>query len=622
MRLRPTTRALQTLGQAVWVLLNNGFEAVVWGNVRAGSIRLAGSPPSLRLLIRLGLWSVIGLLAMLLLGDTWRHASPLLPLLFYTDALSGLFAPALFVPVVFGLLSLAWAYLLAGGLHAPWPVRLAVLVLFALFDLSLTLSLVTGALTEIGLLLTGLGGGAWSLLALALHSVAWVALLALFVWRARRPVHLGVEFPVLLAATAAMFFSSYLANLLGNRVFQSEAVASALQLTQTLQIISIFLMPFLVMAGAEVAELGLQLTRQTAGYLGRNRALRQGGGRRLWIAGLSFFLGVRLLAQWLLPLLRGEAAPWRAGAALIVAVLLVVFMMTRGRVAGTALPVWVVPLAAVLLYGLLIVVQVTGFAQVIVAVAALMARASAEAIIAVVDGFFVALTEVNEFLVAAAAWSIATTQTVQALLERRRIPAGAVYLWVFGLWVMGWVLTRVGEPLGALNFDYKHLSALMTPLLLAALGLLAAARRLTARRLLYLTAAALLFALLEFQALLSDPLSPLFGLLGAEAALLSVSIFLNVMAAGNRFGLNAESATFPRAARGLLYFGYALLTVTTVNWLAVSHHASAMATNEQVTQNGYLAIGLPLAFWALLVGSDELMGESPLADAEEEVGKR
>jgi hypothetical protein len=233
--------------------------------------------------------------------------------------------------------------------------------------------------------------------------------------------------------------------------------------------------------------------------------------------------------------------------------------------------------------------------------------------LALIERLFRALAEANEFLVALVAWAAAAVLAVHARLRRRLLPGAALYLGVFGLWLVWWVLTRAGEPLDALNFDYGDMAALMTPVLLLLLAALLAARRLTAPALLYLTAVAAAVALLEFQSLLSDPLSPLFGLLGAEAALLSVSIFLNVMSAGNRFGLNAESPAFPRAARGLLYFGYALLTVTTVNWLAAAHHVSAMSFNEQVTQNGFIALGLPLAFWALFTGSQHVLGQSPLS---------
>jgi hypothetical protein len=35
-----------------------------------------------------------------------------------------------------------------------------------------------------------------------------------------------------------------------------------------------------------------------------------------------------------------------------------------------------------------------------------------------------------------------------------------------------------------------------------------------------------------------------------------------------------------------------------------------MAVNEQLAQNGFVVIGLPLAFWALLTANAELLGEA------------
>ncbi len=49
------------------------------------------------------------------------------------------------------------------------------------------------------------------------------------------------------------------------------------------------------------------------------------------------------------------------------------------------------------------------------------------------------------------------------------------------------------------------------------------------------------------------------------------------MSAGNRFGLNDESAALPRLTRGLLYFGYALLAMASMKWLADQHQVIALA---------------------------------------------
>jgi len=61
-------------------------------------------------------------------------------------------------------------------------------------------------------------------------------------------------------------------------------------------------------------------------------------------------------------------------------------------------------------------------------------------------------------------------------------------------------------------------------------------------------------------------------------------------------------------------FGYALLVVITINWLAASHNASQTAQNNLITEGSFRIIGLPLAFWALIVGSETVMGEpSPVS---------
>ena len=229
------------------------------------------------------------------------------------------------------------------------------------------------------------------------------------------------------------------------------------------------------------------------------------------------------------------------------------------------------------------------------------------------NSFFRFLARENEVFVAAVALLIGLAGWVQARVRRRPLPAAALYAWIFAVWLLFWTFTRRGQPLGQWSFTYRDIEALMAPVLLGRLLLAGLARRLSRKTVLHLTAAAVLLWLLESQSWLSDPLSPLFGLLGAQAIFLSISIFLNVMQAGDHFALNQETQRFPRASRALLYFGYALLTVTTINWLAASHNAPALAQQGQVAQNGFIAIGLPLAFWTLLTASPELLGDEPKA---------
>ncbi len=612
--IRPTLRSVRTFAQTTWVLVASGWETFVWGNIRAGSVSLAGTPRSFRLLIRAGLWLTIALLITLLFGDTWRALSPLVPMLFYSDSLSGLYAPQIFVPITIGLLALAWAYLVSGSLHAPWWGKALVLVLLAIFDSGLSLQLVTDLLSDVSLLAAGYSSALWSLLAVAAHVAGWLGLLALFALRWRRRPAPGFEFPAALALMTLLLFSSYYGTLAGSQAFQLAAVASSLQLTNTLETIGILLLPFLLISGSEVAGFGMTLTRELTGRLASPRLSERKWQRRLWVGALLIFLLWRLASLWIAPLVsRGQ---WIPGGGAVIAVLAggLLYLVLRRRPAIGDLPEWVVPSAAVLLYVLLLAVELIGFGEAIVAAAALESGLSADRILAAVNSLFAFVARQNEVFVAGVALLAGLAGWGRARLRRQPLPAAALYAWLFAGWLLFWSLTRRGQVLGQWSFTYRDIEALMAPGLLVALVLAALARRTTRRTLLHLTAAAVLLWLLESQSWLSDPLSPVFGLVGAQAVFLSVSIFLNVMQAGDHFALNEEHEHFPRLSRAQLYFGYALLTVTTVNWLAASHNAPAMAQQGQVATNGFIAIGLPLAFWTLLTANAALLGDDAPAD--------
>ena len=623
----PSLRLLRTAGQTLWVLVSTGWEMVFWGNVRAGSISLANTTRSFRVLIRLGLWLTVGLLIMLLFSDVWRIISPLQPLIFYTSALAGSFAPEYFVPVMVGLLALAWAYLLCGALHAHWAAKLFVLFLFGLFNLSFGFQIIPNLFLEIDIIASGLGFSLWSGLALVVQLGGWLVLLAIFVWRWRRPIALGLEFPLMLMVIVALLFSGYFSAQLSAGIFQAQAQSSGLQLTQALSLISTFLIPFLLIAGVEVATFGMSLTEAIATRLRHVPQIQEGRGQRLWIIGLAALLCIRLILQWIVPLFNHGDIAFSWGAVVIALLLLVIFARVRRDQTAENLPWWMIPVVAFALYAVLFVLQIISYVEIGLGIAAVLLGRDPDAILEIFSRLMFFLAEWNELFVGALGVLAGLGLWLRARLKRQPLPPAALYLFIFSLWITWWVFTRGNRPLGVLSFRYNDLSTFMTPVLLGILLVSVATRRpsarfasgqvLSTRFLVHLTAAATLFWLLEFQDFLSNPLSSAFGLLGAQAALLSVSIFLNVMAAGNRFSLNVESGNFPRYARSLMYFGYALLTVASINWLAASHDVSAMANNEQITRNGYVAIGLPLAFWALIAGSVTVLGEGAPTLAED-----
>jgi hypothetical protein len=291
-------------------------------------------------------------------------------------------------------------------------------------------------------------------------------------------------------------------------------------------------------------------------------------------------------------------------------VFLVLFVWVRRSPAGV-LPDWVVPAAAVLLYAILFAIEIGFLLTMTAGIVFITASGSASSTGALEEGIssiFNALGKWNEVYVSGVALLAGLALWWRARRLRLPVPPAATYAFVLAIWLSWWIFTRPDRFLGALTFRYEHFAAMTTLFLIALfLGTLSL-RRLTPRALALLSAAAILFWVLGARVWLTDPLSPLFVWLGAQAAFLSVSVFLNVMNAGNRFALNAENPRWPRLPRTLLYFGYALLTVISMVWLAASHQADALATKDLIGQNGFTAIGLPLAVWSLMTGSQDLLG--------------
>ncbi|HLF89523.1 MAG TPA: hypothetical protein VI451_11290, partial [Anaerolineales bacterium] len=345
----------------IWMILRRGWHLLVWEDVRAGTINLAGMPRSFRALMRLGIWLTVLLLISMIFSEGWRVVSPLQPLIFYNDHLAGLFVPELLVPVVFGLLAIAWAYLLAGALHAPWFAKLLVLFLFGMFDYGLMLTPLSLFLGEIELLLSGFTLaqiGLWNTLAVFATGVGWLFLLVLFLVRWRRPERPGLEFPLILAGMLLLLFSAHFGVQFGNMVTQTQAAVTGLQLTTGLEQMDTLLNPSLVIAGVEIVLFGMTVTRLVCVPLSQRAGLRTDKGRLWWTLGLSVFLVFRLWQDWADPLWNGTEANFSWGLVMIGAVLLPVFFWAYRRRPRGALPVWVIPGAAVLLFAILFVLQI------------------------------------------------------------------------------------------------------------------------------------------------------------------------------------------------------------------------------------------------------------------------
>jgi len=593
-RFPPTLVHWRRLGQALWLALRGGWRALVWGDLTSGMVNLRGAPASVRMLVWTALLLLLALLLSLLFNDVWRAAFALRPVSFLTVTSAPALAPRPLIPITLGLLALAWAYILSGALAAGRWLKLFVLVVFAVdFFFSLTYG----------------GGSGWSALLLSLQ-LAGAAGIALIFWRMRGPQRRpGVAFALLLTCTTAMWMAGYMrAWLLEQELNASEAWTASL-VGAEVQFMAVFLFPFVVMAGAEIAELAVEMTGVVGG------AIRGFRPPARWLAlALAAGLGYRAWGLWLAPLIAGE--PWngRPAAWIALALMAAVVGLARARGSERELPAWamVAPAAALgaTLFAATLVVLVVGGGAIALLVVGGEGTTLYQQGMAAVERGLQSLLKMDQLAVAGLVAGWGAWMARKARQQGRNLPAVAVFAWVFAIW-SAWKWALASRPEWAVwQFDYTDMDAVLS---LAALMLLAglwATRRLTESRLEWLLAAALLAWFLGLQDFLSDPLSPLFGLLGAQALFLSVGVFMNVMSAGQRFLLNENLADPRRFHRILLYFGYALLSVTITHWQWAAHQRAQIHLIDLQARNGFLLVGLPLAFYALFARTNDIMGET------------
>ena len=390
--------------QSVLNSIRGGWHFLVWEDVRAGTIQLTGTPRSFRVLMRLGFWLTIFLLVTLVFNDAWRGFSHLQPLTIYNDELAGLYVPELFVPVTFGLLAMAWAFLLTGALHTPWPVKLLILILFGMFDYGLMITPVSLMTGEIELLLSGFSlqqVGVWNLAAVLLQGVGWMFLLGLFSARWRRPARPGLEFPLVLSLTTVLLFAAYFAVQLSESTTGAALSASGLQLTFALGQMDTVLVPFLVIAGVEVVQLGMSLTGIIASRIGETFEKNTAHGLLFWTMGVGMLLLFRLGQQWVGPLLTGAEIQFSWGAVMIWGVFLLIFAGVRPHRLDKSLPGWVIPGVAFLMYAVLFVLEIGSLLSATVGIVLILAGAVTlgNVVVNFMTDFFDLFARWNEILV-------------------------------------------------------------------------------------------------------------------------------------------------------------------------------------------------------------------------------
>jgi hypothetical protein len=595
----PTLAVLATIAGVVWSASFGILRDFVWADLRGGMLRVDGFSRVTRGLVIIGFALLFAMLGVLLTNDGLRDHFPLLELS-PPDARRGSMLPLAVVPVTMFMLSLAWGYLLAGGLHSHPALRLLVLFLYLFNHADFT-----GKIWDDKPLLTLL---------------SWTPLLGLIVffalrWRTRS--NPSLELPVLLGLVSANHLISHVHLADAIRIGTGSLFLSSLN--NTILNLTLFVTPLLLLTGMDIAD----FTQRAGGWVGQIARQR-----------LSHWLLMPLLAAALIFLLRdversivqvwsdvGTARTlliYAMGAAVPVWCMLIWFAIRRiserrvveGMTTESVLDVvsrWALPvilgffslqfMSFALVTGALLLVAV-GVIRLVDAPAAF-------------DAIGTAMR--NETLIVS--WRLVASGVaviIGLLCATRRQIELALYLLVFGLVSLRNTLTSPGRLLNGLvpNGAIDPADACWALLVAGLCIRLALRRALSAERCAGLLTLAITLLLIQQSEFIGNRFSPFFSFAGV--GFVAFGIFWDAVTIGS--WANEDSPGLPRISRVLLYIGYVLLTVTVVNWALALHDLGASARlTGSVALDGFRFIGKPFLYtiFAVVLGPLLLPRQQP-----------
>jgi hypothetical protein len=555
----------------------------IWGSISENAIDLRPFSRTLRLIGAVGIGLITAFLLGLLFSDALRINAPLELLANDSSSTRGLSVPAFAIPLTLLAIAVGWGYMLAGALHARPLVRWMVLLVFML-------QILFPLLTQIAAL-----QGPF-LLATA---VAVLALVVCFVVLPRVALPLPLEWSMVLALSGTLIVIVLSGSLRLERISGTSwlnDMVSSILLSQF-----VFVVPFLVIAGLGWADFALEASRWITG------AARRHATGAVLTAILLGALAYRLygLSSAVGGLPDDEQLRAWGGAAILLAGLVAILLWRTRLAPGSAIPQRLIISLALLVPAVQILLTI---APTLIGVPALLnitpeTGRQFSTIAEVVGQLSDLELRVRPFILIGAGLLLTWLGT------RRGSPS----LRTFGL-IVAWTqlctwLTGAYGPLTSLRFTYADVDALALVALTAISIVLLATRRLTEGRALRLLAIVVLMALLNQTDFLDNPFSPLFGFAGV--AFLAFGIVWNILTAGNGFA-NADTPGLPRESRLLLYLGYVLLSVSISHWYLISHNIDMQNRQSTVNSLGFLTIGLPLAYLAIVE-----LGEPLLRDGDE-----
>ena len=575
-RLRPSRATIAATVGLVGALGFGAVRELIWDELRGGMLNLRGLRRPLQVLVVFGFALLLVMLVAMIFNDFLRGRYDLFALPGGTTG-RGSLIPSPLLSVTLFVVAVGWAFVLASAIETPVWARAVLLVVYVCF----------------GSVWTGFGLGQQNDRLVTAGWVGIIAVVALYAIRLKLPARPVLDFCLLLAFVTLTFATGQY------RLFDfdrsSGSAFGLFQATQSVNLLSTFVLPLLFLIGLDIAAFALNIGEFGTHFVEDRFAPQVLPVITAVTAGLAVVQTFFIIRD---TLDGSDALQAMIGAALLPLAFAVLwaFVHVRRRVVGAedeefidAARSWGPRLVVLIFLPLLL--------QTLLLLTLNFVNATK---ITENPDIIQHWQDVSTWLFdRQSLWSdiLGPALVVTAVwLASRHRRSAALFVGGVGI-IASWLeLTATDGWLSDLAASREEVTSVWVIALLVAAVAWAIRGTLGRHRIRGLFLAFALTLLLGQVNFLEDPLSVL-GFLGL--ALIAMGFVADAAAYGE--WANHDSPRLPRVSRVLLYVGYVLFAVALVNWALATHNlADVQLYTGQGAQSGFAAFGQPLIFLVFL----------------------